>query len=308
MDILFDGQQVSIGIAPDGTVSTDPSVPDLTARWEPSVGDSGRLILEHDLTAGPISFTGDRPSQALGYRVADFDLKLDEEKIDVRSVNGRQLDVRASAESLADKIVSLRDLPQEDLIIVVSGGGARNLAAQFDIAPIVPEIPALDIEVINETGNLIEVIDSTTGHSIATRRLDQNGKAEVAGFALKMRGAAVEGDVFHIVSRNNGAGDARNINAMTELQNVSLEGSEGGFRSIFAAIVTEVGAAVRSSDISLASAEAVRDAAVEAELSFSGVNLDTEAAALIEFQQAYQASARILSTAREMFSTLMDSI
>lgn len=309
MDVLFDGQRVSIGIAPDGTVSTDPSVPDLTARWEPTVGDAGRLILEHDLTTGPVSFTGDRPSQALGYRVADFDLKRDEENIDVRSVNGRQLEVRASAESLADKIVSLRDLPPEDLIIVVTGGGARNLAAQFDIAPMVPEIPTLDIEVVNETGNLIEVIDSSTGHSIATRRLDQNGQAEAAGFAFKMRGKAVEGDVFHIVSRNNGAGDARNINAMMDLQNVSLDGQEGGgFRNIFAALVTEVGAAVRSSDISLASAEAVRNAAVEAELSFSGVNLDTEAAALIEFQQAYQASARILSTAREMFSTLMDSI
>ena len=309
MDVLFNDQRVSIGITPEGVVSTDPNVPDLTVRWEPVVGDQGRLILEHDLTTGPLSFTGDRPSQALGFRVADFDIKRDGEHINVRSTNGRQLDVTARAESLADKIVSLRGLPQEDLIIVVTGGGARNLGAQFDLAPIVPEIPSLDIEVVNETGNMIEVIDSITGHSIASRRLDQNGQAEAAGFAFKMRGVATEGDVFHIVSRNNGAGDARNINAMMALQTVSLDGQQGGgFRDIFAAIVTEVGAAVRSSDNSLASAEAVRDAAVEAELSFSGVNLDTEAAALIEFQQAYQASARILSTAREMFSTLMDSI
>ena len=41
---------------------------------------------------------------------------------------------------------------------------------------------------------------------------------------------------------------------------------------------------------------------------FAGVNLDTEAAALIEFQQAYQASARILSTARELFNSLMEVV
>jgi flagellar hook-associated protein 1 FlgK len=47
---------------------------------------------------------------------------------------------------------------------------------------------------------------------------------------------------------------------------------------------------------------------MEAEAGFSGVNLDSEASALIEFQQAYQASARILTTAREMFQTLIDTM
>jgi flagellar hook-associated protein 1 FlgK len=55
-------------------------------------------------------------------------------------------------------------------------------------------------------------------------------------------------------------------------------------------------------------AEGMRDAALEGELSYSGVNLDEEAASLMEFQQAYQASARILSTAREMFNSLLDVI
>ena len=38
---------------------------------------------------------------------------------------------------------------------------------------------------------------------------------------------------------------------------------------------------------------------------FSGVSLDDEAAHLLEFQQAYQASARILQTARELFESLI---
>ena len=52
----------------------------------------------------------------------------------------------------------------------------------------------------------------------------------------------------------------------------------------------------------------VRDAARELESEFSGVNLDTEAARLLEQQQAYQALARVLSTAKELLDTLMNSI
>ena len=37
----------------------------------------------------------------------------------------------------------------------------------------------------------------------------------------------------------------------------------------------------------------------------SGVNLDTEAANLIQQQQSYQAAARLLQTARDMFDTIV---
>ena len=60
--------------------------------------------------------------------------------------------------------------------------------------------------------------------------------------------------------------------------------------------------------LNVEAAEAMREASEEAEAQFSGVNLDSQAAALIEFQQAYQASSRILQTARELFQTLIDVV
>ena len=39
--------------------------------------------------------------------------------------------------------------------------------------------------------------------------------------------------------------------------------------------------------------------------SLAGVNLDEEAANLLRFQQAYTASARVVSTARELFNSLL---
>ncbi|MEC8294424.1 MAG: flagellar basal body rod C-terminal domain-containing protein, partial [Pseudomonadota bacterium] len=39
-----------------------------------------------------------------------------------------------------------------------------------------------------------------------------------------------------------------------------------------------------------------------------GVDLDTEAANLMKYQQAYQANARVMTVAQELFSTLMNSL
>ena len=81
-----------------------------------------------------------------------------------------------------------------------------------------------------------------------------------------------------------------------------------GFQDLFGLMIAKVGSSVNSSKIAAEVQEENMIAAKEAESEFSGVNLDTEAAALIEFQQAYQASARILSTARELFQSLMEVV
>ncbi len=96
---------------------------------------------------------------------------------------------------------------------------------------------------------------------------------------------------------------------MIKLQLADSNGANtGGFREVFDNIVTGVGASVLSGDLSLEAAEATRDAAISSELEFSGVSLDTEAAQLLEQQQAFQASARILSTARQLFQTLLEVV
>ena len=51
----------------------------------------------------------------------------------------------------------------------------------------------------------------------------------------------------------------------------------------------------------------IKDAAAASASELSGVNMDEEAAQLIEYQQAYQAS-HVLQTARELFDALIDRI
>ena len=66
-----------------------------------------------------------------------------------------------------------------------------------------------------------------------------------------------------------------------------------------------VGIYVQSSEIQQITQESVLQQVTDRIESYSGVNLDEEAANLLKFQQAYEASAQIIRTSQEMFTTIM---
>ena len=139
--------------------------------------------------------------------------------------------------------------------------------------------------------------------------MDAVGRTQAIGYKIDLDGKAAYDDRFFIASNEEGVGDNRNIKAIITRQNSDADGSNtGGFQEIFGSIITSLGSKVQTSEFAAEAAASVKNASLEAEASFSGVNLDTEASKLIELQQAYQASARILSTARELFDTLINSV
>ena len=307
LSVMFNGSQVSIAIAADGTISKTPAVAGLSARWQESSSGRGRIILEVSSAVDQMQVT--RPTNSLGFKTADVSLRLTDGIIQAKSLTGDVVAIEADARGIAGQTITMSNMPHEDLLVIVTGGGARSIGAVYGEVLAAPERSQISVEVSDENGTVIEILDSETGHSIATRLLDQNGFANFGDYQLELRGLAKKGDKFSIGQNLNATGDGRNMNLLLNLQTADANGTNsGGFQQVFNTIVASVGAAVRSGDISLEAATAQRDAAAEAESEFSGVNLDSEAAALMEFQQAYQASARILSTARELFQSLMDVV
>ena len=267
------------------------------------------MTLAHSLDTGPINFLTDNSLKDFGFPVSEYGVKLLTDKIQVKSSLGNMVDMTANATSLAEKSITMNNLPNEDLIVIINGSGARSISATYDLAPPLDVFEPLSVEVISQDGQSIEIIDTETGHSIASRVLNREGQTTAAGYEINFSGEPELGDLFFLESNAEGVGDARNIDAIIKLQEKNLtNANSGSFRDIFSEIVTSVGSSVRSSEINKNAAEGMRNAALEGDLSYSGVNLDEEAASLMEFQQAYQASARILSTAREMFNSLLDVI
>ena len=146
---------------------------------------------------------------------------------------------------------------------------------------------------VSDDGLHFDVLDGETGHVIASRTLSENQDMQFANYKFTMKGDAQKAGGFILDQIAGVAERARNLDLMIRKQSEDLNGvGSGGFSDMFSILVAGVGASVGASTLSRDGAEATKEAATEAESAFSGVNLDSEAAALIEFQQAYQASAQ----------------
>ena len=246
------------------------------------------------------------------FTVPDFDLHRDGDQIIVTPNDGADMpSVTTDAISLAKQRYTLSNLPGEDLIMIVGDTGARRLSVQYDMLPAAVLQPQRDIEVRVTDIDVGEItyFDVETGTSLATRNLDGEQAATALNFTVGFTGRLAENDEFLISGNRDGIGDNRNMEQLLQLQSRDLMGAgSGGFQKVFSATVAKLGAVVQSGNIAADAASALRDASLEAESEYTGVNLDTEAANLIEQQQAYQASARILATARELFDTLLQSV
>jgi flagellar hook-associated protein 1 FlgK len=89
---------------------------------------------------------------------------------------------------------------------------------------------------------------------------------------------------------------------------LNKENGIGGYSDIFGKIVSSTGAEIQENQQNLEANEAAYQVAVDNKDELTGVDLDTEAARLMEQQQAYQALARVLTTARELLDTLLRSM
>lgn len=73
-------------------------------------------------------------------------------------------------------------------------------------------------------------------------------------------------------------------------------------------MVAQVGSSTNAANVSLSAQKALNNQATEARANFAGVNLDEEAANLIKFQNAYQASSQVVAISRSLFDSLLGAI
>ena len=253
-----------------------------------------------------------RPSvdaQSLGLVSADAEITLEPTGLRIASTGSDAVQLSATATSLVAERLTLGNLPGEDLIVIATGSGARRIAAAFGEAQTVTPTPAaLEVRIVDGAARRVEIIDRNSGHSMATRTVEENGSFTAYGMRFDLNGVLETGDRFYVEANQNGTGDGRNAVALFALGDGDLKTGLGGFAAEFSSLVTNTGADTRAATIAQSSAEARRDAAVELEAEYSGVNLDDEAARLLEQQQAYQALARVLRTAGDLLDTLLNAI
>lgn len=107
-------------------------------------------------------------------------------------------------------------------------------------------------------------------------------------------------------------GDNSNLKDLVELANKNFSfssmGVEATMGDVFASKIGELGSASRQAQMSKDTAEKLQIEAQTQWASTSGVNVDEEGANLIMYQQAYQANAKVIATADQLFQTILNSI
>jgi len=151
--------------------------------------------------------------------------------------------------------------------------------------------------------------DSFTVDGSGPFTYDPDAGIDVNGHRITLEGTPAAGDRFDI--RPNGADSGDNSNAAALAGLVSERRLAGGTRSFgdeSANLIAEAGDRARQSERQLEAADAIRAQDRARRDAASGVNLDEEAANLMHFQQGFQAAARVISAADEMFQTLISAV
>ena len=126
------------------------------------------------------------------------------------------------------------------------------------------------------------------------------------GFSLTLRGSPAVGDSFTVsaatgLDMRQNAGNAQALLALRDLDALDGYTLSDGYIPVFASVSSSIQVAQAESDF----ATRVAAQAEAARANQAGVNLDEEAARLMQFQQAYQASARYLQSIQSIFETLL---
>lgn len=135
-----------------------------------------------------------------------------------------------------------------------------------------------------------------------------DARSSYMGFQFEIGGRPEPGDEFVINWNAEGVSDNRNALDLVALETTdTVNDIDGGmtFTESYSQTVEQIGTLTSQAQIRSDAARAVLEG-TESELQdVRGVNLDEEAARLIEFQVAYNANAKVIAVAQELFDSLL---
>ena len=200
----------------------------------------------------------------------------------------------------ADLETSLRNAPPLRIVMGAGGGATQSY------------------DVVDINGNVIDTGSIVPGQDNAlTISVPANPPAVPAAFdyQVTISGRPSGGDNFSVSFNTNGVSDNRNALNLVNLQNKAVIGvnpaapdtTGSSFSDSYGDLVERVGTLTSQARVDGEATGAILKQATDNRDSVSGVNLDEEAAKLIQFEQYYQASAQIIQVARNLFDTLINT-
>lgn len=136
------------------------------------------------------------------------------------------------------------------------------------------------------------------------------------GFQLQLSGVPANGDALQVAPTTYPASSNGNALALAALQNAAIvgqtltaSGAAGGstITQAYNSAMTDIGTRTHAATIAATMSKSLAQDAQTNLSNQTGVNLDEEAANLIQYQQSYQAAAKVIQVAQAIFDSLLNA-
>jgi flagellar hook-associated protein 1 FlgK len=209
-----------------------------------------------------------------------------------------------------------KGVTRDDLMIFVtdrSGAAqipAANLTAQIAGMPsdMKQSLRAQSLEIRFTSDSQYTIRDAQSNTLLATRIFDRTVTPiiEYRGLKLEFSNLPVKDDVFRVDGNQDGIGNNENMLKLIGLEDQKVMPGNLTLTEYYIERVNQVGNVARQAAISKDALNVVFRQAKEARDSTSGVSLDEEASALVRFQQAYQANAKVMQMGSQLFEAILN--
>jgi flagellar hook-associated protein 1 len=237
--------------------------------------------------------------------------------------------VARAASGMARLLQDPRDLAAASPLIATTdpaNTGSAGVASLKMLTPAPQPTSTARVTFTSDSGDysweLLDTSGAVTASGTGTWQADQpipTPPTDINGFELRLSGVPRTGDVLTVeptlaqyVAANNG-----NALALAALRDAALVGrtmlvgggTGGGATATdaYASAMADIGVRVQSAQASASISASVSAQAEQSRTEVAGVNLDEEAARLIQYQQSYQAAAKVLQIAQSIFETLLQT-
>ena len=291
-------------------LSQSANIAGITIQIEEIGNNKGKLKVSIDQSTAnlDVKLKATNNSATFGLITSSAQIASNENGFSVTNIDSERVETSADVKSLANEKLSITGIGGEDLIVLATGTGKVSLLGDAKKADYVLNPRELSAKVSSSSQNIMEISDLLTGDFLGSRKINDSNDFLFRDFRWQFDGNLSSGEVFNIRTSTERRDDASNLKDLISLSDFSTASGKGGYSQLYSDLVIDVGFDLRSSEQGLETSKVLFDVATDRKSVFSGVDLDTEAAKLLEQQQAYQALAKVLSTAKEMVDTLLRSM
>ncbi|QGZ62663.1 flagellar hook-associated protein FlgK [Paraburkholderia acidisoli] len=147
--------------------------------------------------------------------------------------------------------------------------------------------------------------DPSTGATLTVIGATDSSGGTTNNVSFTLNGTPSTGDSFTIAANTSGTQDGRNALALANLTSSTSYTGTQTLTSAYSNYVNTIGNNASQLNAQATSQQSLVTQLTAQQQSVQGVNLDEEAASLLQYQQLYQANSKVIQTAASLFQTLI---